>query len=128
MITYILLLKRKKGMTRAEFRHHYETSHVMLAKKFLGHLFLDYRRHFPIDSIKPSGEEAWFADEGFDAITKVDFKDQAAFDEFKRLCSLPHIKEALVEDEKRFLDREAVRVQVCEEVRTWTAADLAKSA
>ena len=75
MVTYILLLKRKPGMTKAQFREHYETSHVALAKKYLGHLFQDYRRHYPEESVglMANGEWGSIGDEGYDAITKVDF-------------------------------------------------------
>ena len=128
MITYMLLLKRKKNMTKAQFREHYESSHVALAKKYLGHLFMDYRRHYPVDTPGFVGEEDRLSndDESPDAITKVDFEDKAAFQEFKRLCQQPHIRDALVADEACFLDRERVRTYVCEQVRTWTADDVVK--
>ena len=36
----MLILKRKAGMTAKEFQDYYESSHVVLAHKYLGHLFL----------------------------------------------------------------------------------------
>jgi hypothetical protein len=130
MVTYMLLLKRKKGMTKEQFRHHYETSHVAMAKKYLGHLFHDYRRHYPEENVGLMADGKWgsIGDDGYDAITKVDFKDRADFAEFQRLCQLPDIQKALSEDEERFLDRANSRMSVCEEVKTWTGADIRKSA
>lgn len=130
MIAMILLLKRKPGMTREQFRRHYETSHVMLAKKHLGHLFHDYRRHYVGDVIAMRGEEVVVngVEEGaYDVITKIVFKDQAALDEFWRIYAIPEVFAELRADEQAFLDMPTMRVNLCEEVRTWTAADLAKS-
>ena len=130
MIAMILLLKRKPGMTREQFRRHYETSHVMLAKKHLGHLFHDYRRHYVGDVIAMRGEEVVVngVEEGaYDVITKIVFKDQAALDEFWRIYAIPEVFAELRADEQAFLDMPTMRVNLCEEVRTWTAADLANS-
>ncbi len=131
VITYMLFLKRKKGMTKEQFRTHYETSHALLAKKFFGHLFLDYRRHYPEDTVQftVDGQASSVSDDSaFDAISKVDFKDRATYEEFLRVGAQPHVRAELGPDELRFLDMEGVRVSICEEVRTWTSADLAKSA
>ena len=122
MVTMILLLKRKQGMTPEQFRQHYETGHVALARKHLGHLFVDYRSCYPEETYGHAN--AGGGDEGYDAITRVDFADRAAYDEFLTICARPDVLAALSEDEARFLDRPAVRISLCEEVRTWTAADL----
>lgn len=130
MIAMILLLKRKPGMTREQFRQHYETSHVMLAKKHVGHLFHDYRRHYVGDVIAMRGEEVVVngVEEGaYDVITKIVFRDQAALDEFWRIYAIPEVFAELRADEQAFLDMPTMRVNICEEVKTWTAADLARS-
>lgn len=128
MVTMILLLKRKPGMTHEEFREYYEKGHAMMAKKYFGHLFMDYRRHY-VQRARGSrdpdarGVLRTTAAESYDAITKIDFKDQADLDEFDRIASLPEVAADLRQDEAKFLDRDAIRVSICEEVRTWTAAD-----
>jgi hypothetical protein len=38
MFKVMWLLKRKKGITFEQFRDHYENSHSILGKKYLGHL------------------------------------------------------------------------------------------
>ena len=127
MITVVLMLKRKAGMSREQFRHHYETSHVALAKKYLGHLFLDYRRHYVkvTSGLADDGVTMIKMPDGpYDAITNIVFQDRAALDEFMRISSLPDVKSILSADEERFLDRPSMRISICEGVRTWTASDL----
>ena len=102
----------------------------MLAKKHLGHLFHDYRRHYVGDVIAMRGEEVVVnaVEEGaYDVITKIVFKDQAAVDEFWRIYAIPEVFAELRADEQCFLDMPTMRVNICEEVKTWTAADLARS-
>lgn len=126
MITLILLLKRKAGLTKQQFRDHYEGVHAPLAKKHFSHLFLDYKRHYINSTIAVSPDGAGMAqtqDGDFDAITNIVFKDQAAVDEFLRIASLPETAE-LAKDEENFLDRSKMRLNFCEAVKTWTASDL----
>ena len=128
MVTMISLLKRKPGMSKEEFREYYEKGHAMMAKKYFGHLFADYRRHYVDRSRGPrnpdeSGVPTTHWEESYDAITKIDFKDQADLDEFDRIASLPEVAADLRQDEAKFLERDAIRVSICEEVRTWTAMD-----
>ena len=130
MITLVLLLKRKPGLTKEQFRHHYETVHVPLAKKHVGHLFLDYKRHY-INSnigIAPDGNGMVLKAEGeYDAITNIVFENQAAVDEFLRIAALPETA-VLAQDEANFLDRSKMSLNFCEAVRTWIAADIAPNA
>lgn len=129
MITLVELLKRKRGMTQEQFRHHYETSHVMLAKKYLGHLFWDYRRNYVnrVITVAADGHDVSESSDGpYDCVTCIVFRDQAAVDEFFRIVSTPGIKEQFEEDEKRFLDGRNLQLQFCEEVKTWTAQSLDK--
>jgi hypothetical protein len=129
-VTYMLFLKRKKGLTKAQFRAHYESSHVALAKKHFGHLFQDYRRYYPEDTIdfRPGGQSSSVGDDGYDAISKVEFKDRADYEEYCRINALPHVRAELRPDGLLFVDVDNIRVSVCEEVRTWSAADVVKSA
>jgi hypothetical protein len=125
MVTFVLLLKRKRGLTKEQFRHHYETSHVALAKKHFGHLFIDYRRHYVQTGVVNDGASLIDTpDAEYDAVTTVFLQDKAAVDEFQRIAALPDLSAILKADEERFLDRPAMRMMFCEEVRTWTAADL----
>jgi hypothetical protein len=46
MIKVIYLLKRLPHLTHAQFREHYENSHVKMAQKYLGHLMISYERNY----------------------------------------------------------------------------------
>jgi len=115
-------------MSKEAFRDYYENGHSMMAKKYFSHLFMDYRRHY-INSTRgaknpdKSGIPRTHKEESYDAITKIDFKDQSDLDEFERIASLPDVSVDLRQDEANFLDRDAMRVSICEEVKTWTAMD-----
>ena len=127
MIVMIECLKRKAGTTKEQFREHYEGSHVMLAKKYIGHLFHDYQRDYvsSVITVKADGHDVSQTTDGiYDCITRITFENQAAVDEFFRIVSTPGIKELFEEDEKRFLDGRDLHLIFCETTRTWTAADL----
>jgi uncharacterized protein (TIGR02118 family) len=117
MVKVILLLKRKPGMSRAEFREHYERVHVVLAKKYLGHLFAAYRRNYAVDAMSNTGDAH---DDGYDAVTEVVLKDAAAAAEMNRIINSPEIGPIYIADEEKFLDRPALRMLIVEEVDTGT--------
>ena len=127
MITLVEFLKRKAGLSKEEFRDYYERSHVMLAKKYLGHLYQDYRRDYVnrVVTVAAEGHAVSESSDGpYDCITSIVFENQAAVDEFFRIASTPGIKEQLESDEKMFLDGRDLVLYFCEPVRTWVAADI----
>ena len=119
----VLFLKRKASLTHDEFRRYYESSHVALAHKYLGHLMVDYRRNYiqaahgiPTDSESPS--EFSF---NYDCITEVWIRDEAQFQEWMRTVTDPIIGPEFVADEHKFLDRAAFVMTICDEVVSDTA-------
>jgi hypothetical protein len=116
----VILLKRRADITHSQFREHYEKSHVELAKKYLGHLFTDYRRNYPIPTGTPVGEapNPGLADSAYDAITEIWLRNEAAWIEMQRIVSDPKIGGIFMKDEENFLDRPALRIFACEEVKT----------
>jgi len=126
MIKVILTLKRKPGMTPEAFRKHYESSHVTEAIKRFGHLMVEYRRNYVTMSAALSDTDPENAGrpqpEAYDVVTELYLKDQAALEEFSRILNTPEIKQWFVEDEKRFLDRDASRMSVVEIVHSRVGA------
>jgi hypothetical protein len=111
MIKIIYFLKRKKGTTPEQFQHHYETSHVVLAKKYIGHLLTDYIRNYPTFALLnpsgiPEGVEPAPYDIGYDCITEMYVKDETAIAEMTRIFNDPERIPILVEDELKFLERD----------------------
>lgn len=110
MIKIIYFLKRKPDITHEEFRAHYEGSHVLLAKKYVGHLLDDYVRNYPTFALLnpsniPPGTTPEPYDIGYDCITEMHVPDQASVEEMTRIFNDPDINPILAEDELRFLDR-----------------------
>jgi hypothetical protein len=117
MIKLICLLKRKPGLSAAEFRRYYEDHHVPLALKFLRGLLLDYRRNYPQREISHLSEKAATGETGFsyDAITEMIVRDADALSEVYRVLARPEVKSVIAADEEAFLDRSAIRILVCDE-------------
>lgn len=121
MIKLIFMLKRKAGLSTEQFRQHYESSHVELAHKYIGHLLTNYRRFYPTfttrnPSNQPAGSVPPPFDLGYDAITEMEVADEAALMEMQRIFNDPEINPILAEDELRFLDREATVMMVCDHI------------
>ena len=103
MLKIIYFLKRKHGISHEQFRQHYEASHVVLAKKYIGHLLVDYIRNYPEFALLnpseiPEGTEPAPYDIGYDCITEMYVKDQAAITEMTRIFNDPDINPILVEE------------------------------
>lgn len=119
MIKLIFMLKRKPGISKEQFRAHYESSHIELAHKYIGHLLTAYRRFYPTfttrnPSNQPAGSVPPVFDIGYDAITEMEVADEAALMEIQRIFNDPEINPVLAEDELKFLDREATVMMVCD--------------
>ncbi|WP_156681280.1 EthD domain-containing protein [Sphingomonas profundi] len=125
MIKMIYFLKRKAGTTPDFFREHYESSHVKLAQKYIGHLLLGYVRNYPQFALLnpsniPAGTQPAPYDIGYDCITEMVVADQAAVEEITRIFNDDDINPILVEDELKFLERDATVMILVEKVDTGT--------
>jgi hypothetical protein len=125
MIKVIYFLKRKNGTTPEQFRQHYESSHVVLAKTYIGHLLKDYIRNYPTFALLnpseiPEGTEPQPYDIGYDCITEMHVENQAAIDEMTRIFNDPEVNPILVEDELKFLERDKTVMIMVEVVNNGT--------
>lgn len=123
MIKIIYFLKRKAGTTPEQFREHYENSHVLLAKKYIGHLLVDYVRNYPTFALLnpsqiPPGTVPEPYDIGYDCITEMHVASQADVDEMTRIFNDPEVNPILVEDELKFLERDKIVMITVEVVNT----------
>lgn len=120
MIKLIFMLKRKQGMSPADFRKHYEQSHVPLAVRHVGHLLKDYRRNYPQSGLlNPSGQHVHLttADIEYDAIAEMWLENEADLAEMNRIFNDPEVNPLFAADERAFLERDQTLMIVCEEVR-----------
>jgi len=91
----LALIARKPGLTREEFRRHYETKHAPLALPLMSGL-LRYVRHHVVEEI--SGVA------GFDVMTSFTYRDAAALEGvLARLAT--RAGEAVRRDEVAFMDK-----------------------
>jgi uncharacterized protein (TIGR02118 family) len=115
MIKVIGLFKRKPGLTPREFRDYYEEVHAPLARR-TAPMGDDYRRNYPQLS-RVEGKEIP-GDAAYDAVSEVWFQDQAAYDAFAQAMLDPQVRETLVADEARFMDRTQSIIMIVEECRS----------
>jgi hypothetical protein len=123
MIKLVILLKKREGMTSEQFRQHYENSHAYHAVRHFGHLWVEYRRNYPLSSSSFAAadgaiDSAVDSVPDYDAVTEIVLRDQAALDEFLRLLSMPETRAFFSEDEARFTDRERSKFMVCDVVQS----------
>ena len=125
MIRVLWLLRRKPGISFAQFREHYETSHAVLGQKYLGHLLLGYRRNYvlPAEAATSPVLQRVLAAKGwdYDCVAEWDLADEAAFEQVVAILSDPEIGAIFHADEEHFLDRAAVRLVLADRSETDTS-------
>jgi uncharacterized protein (TIGR02118 family) len=106
------LIKRKPGLSRAEFMEYYERSHAPLARKCFPQI-VQYRRNF-IDLngaiIMPGMPEP-----DFDSVTEIWYRDREAYDEMLSTHFMKGVQETIENDERNFLDQTMTRMIKLEE-------------
>lgn len=99
MLKVLALIKRLPELERNAFREHYEERHVVVAKPLLAHLVRYARYHI---------EEELVGQVDFDVVTSFGYLDQRAVEGmFATLAS--DAAHAILEDERRFMDKPANR-------------------
>jgi hypothetical protein len=102
-VTLITLLKRREGMTKADFITYYETHHCKIGERVLGGYAIRYVRRFlhPVDGVD--------AREDADVVMEIDFPDQATADACFAAMADPAIAAEIAEDEAQLFDRSRIR-------------------
>lgn len=119
MVKLIGLLKKKPGLTRAEFIDYYENKHVPLISRLvpMGH---DYRRSYT-EKMRVNGQETQDAFE-YDVVTELWFDQAKDYIAFAEAMRDREIFAQIVADEENFLERSASRILVVTEYRTALAS------
>lgn len=107
MFKYIIMLKRKTGLSDEAFGRHYEEVHAPL-----GLSLLPTARRYSRKYVRSRGSKfSPVVDDAFDVITEVWFDDQQAWEQ--AMSSISKEDAALLtEDEFKIFDREATRYYV----------------
>lgn len=120
MVKLIVMLKKKQGMSDADFRDYYETTHSQLVR-FMPEAKRYMRRYLvPLHNPVPT-PEAPPAD--IDVITEVWFDDRASLDAAMARVSQPEISAIFAEDEVNLFDRSMIRNFLIEEFETQLPLD-----
>jgi EthD domain len=108
-VTVITLLKRREGMSKADFIAYYETHHRLVGEQVLGGYATRYVRRFlhPMD-----GEDQHY---DADVVLEIDFPDAATRDACFVAMSDAATLAMIAEDEARLFDRERIRTFNVEE-------------
>ena len=118
MIMIIVLIKKRADMTLEQFRAYYENNHTAHAMRYLGHLFVEYRRNYPVSVSRVDGKSQNAPSCGYDVVTEIVLRDHAALDEYMKILSQPDIAKFLSEDVARFSDSAASWFTICEMEQT----------
>ena len=100
MIKILDFLVRKPGITREEFRAHYESSHVPLALKTFPQI-REHRRNYAWEATPVS---AGIVPVPWDCVTEIWVTDRAAWDELVAFMSDPERNGEVLADGEKFLD------------------------
>lgn len=100
MIKLVAFVKRKPGMTSAEFYEHWEQRHgpLIAATPGLARCIVRYEQH------RRTTDADWMGTEGYDGVTIQWMRSAQAFRDF---LSDPAYAEVLAPDEASFLDQSA---------------------
>jgi hypothetical protein len=110
-VTVLTLLKRRPGMSKADFIAYYETHHRLIGEKVLGPWAIRYeRKHLhPMDGTD--------ADHDFDVAMEIEFADEAAMAECFAAMADEQTRREITEDEERLFDRPRMRIYCVENHR-----------
>jgi uncharacterized protein (TIGR02118 family) len=109
MIKLMLLVARKEGTSREEFRAYYESTHAPLASGLMAHC-KRYVRNFVNEEIS--------CQQTFDVITEFWFDVDGPWQAAQAQLFDAAVMRTLVEDEARFMDRASMRIFTVEECET----------
>jgi uncharacterized protein (TIGR02118 family) len=116
----IVLVRRNSSLSPEAFRDYYENHHVPLATSYIGEYVESYRRNYPTADLSraevdPSRQGDSAASPSYDCITEFSFRDEERMQAMFAAIAEPEAQAVIAEDEAKFMDRDAMRVLVCEE-------------
>lgn len=106
VIKVVTLLKRKPGLTREQFRDHYETVHRHLGEKYLFPHAIRYVRRYVEP---PRGSSSYEASPDFDVMMEVWFPDESAMSAAMQAINSPDAQREILADEENLFDHETTK-------------------
>ena len=115
MIKLVMPMKRRPGMSIAEFRDYYESSHRLIGEKYLKGYAAKYMRRF-VDPLPD--REGKLYDPEYDVILEIWYPDEATFKACGAHLSSPDIAAEIREDEEKLFDMRFMRSYLVSEVES----------
>lgn len=112
MFKVMILLKRKPGLSMAEFIDKYENGHAQLGVKYQT-MMKRYIRHYLHPAGAPLGGVV--SEPEYDVATELWFDDRQAFEEGMALMQAPETMAILAADEEGLFDRSKNRLVIMED-------------
>ncbi|OLN85655.1 hypothetical protein CCHL11_08308 [Colletotrichum chlorophyti] len=110
----LVYLYRKKGISHAEFRDHYEYIHIPLTRELTGSLFPSLHARRYIERSQPEDKPVVLIGDKsldeYDAVVDVAFKNEEAAQAFFAATNSGKVAERLRKDNEQFLDWQRVRI------------------
>ncbi|WP_239807238.1 EthD domain-containing protein [Croceicoccus hydrothermalis] len=103
----LLMMKRRPGMSVADFRDYYENRHAPLATKRAAGMTRYVRRYL---DPHPHPETGAMAEPPFDVITELWFEDDATYRRTLAYVTTHNMPPEIVEDERKLFDRTSFRI------------------
>ena len=109
MLRAFWLARRRPDLSRQAYMDHYENNHVPLGEQAIRGEALSYVRHYLHPALPDAPAPV------YDCITEITFPDRASYDRcMARLVADRDLTRRIVEDEKRFIDRDATLQYIVE--------------
>ena len=105
-------MKRRPGMTIAEFRDYYETRHRLIGEKYLKGFATRYVRRYTNPTVDRDGE---LRDPEYDVFLEIWYPSAEVMAACGRRLSTPEARREITEDEKRLFDTRHMRSYLVDE-------------
>ncbi len=102
----LIFLKRRPGLSVADFRAYYEGHHAPLCRQYAVGVKRYMRRYIDPLPLPDTGEPPELE---FDVVTELWFENKAIYDAIIDIASRGAFPEDVIEDEKRVFDRSKIR-------------------
>lgn len=112
MIKVVMPMKRRPGMSVAEFREYYESKHRLIGEKYLKGFASKYMRRFTNPTTDRDGQ---LRDPEYDVFLEIWYPDQETMEACGKLLGSPDAQREIREDEEKLFDMRFMRSYVVDE-------------
>ena len=112
MIKQVMPMKRRPGMSVAEFREYYESRHRLIGEKYLRGYAVKYMRRFTNPTVDRDSE---LRDPEYDVFMEIWYPDEATMAACSKALSTPEVRDEIAEDEAKLFDLRHMRSYIVDE-------------